>query len=637
MSSRTFLYGVDGRPYVRWWWFASEVKRDDIDRQLSWLRTNGFGGVELCFTYARNENAPVYPFLGPEWQDAVAYCAVACRRAGLGFDITFGSLWPFGGSMVHEPDASRTHRGLSCQRLTRSWESAEGKEPGLILNHLDRGALERYAGVVARAFAPALEAWTEETPPSKSCFFCDSWEVRVDDLWTDGLGDRFAADYGYRLEPYLERLDDEPEVRYDYRRLLARLVLEEFYRPFTDICHQNGTLSRVQCHGAPTDLIAAYAAVDIPESETLLFDPPFSAFAASAAAQAGRPVVACESFSCLYGWRRWPGPGPHQAGEHWPDIRLTADAMFANGINHVVWHGMPFRENGSDSRFYASVHVGPDAAYAEQLPMLNAYLARMSRLMQHGVTYAPLAVYQPLEDVFRMGRLLDADKRPSAEYHWEMQYVRFPDETRPYRPIWTSEHFLSVARVEEGRIVLGAHRAGAMYVTSRFLHEAVLRDLVRLALDGACIVLTSDPRPPGRQPVPGYRSLLDQLRAVSVNRLADVPQAALSPVVTGRDLPEFAARVVGTGEDSGETRLRLFFAHPATGGIRYPMPYRYSDQARQTKRDVTIHWNGRSRPLTLEFGPCEAIVVEMDRCGDVSLTYGNQVLAECRDAARSQR
>ena len=111
-------------------------------------------------------------------------------------------------------------------------------------------------------------------------------------MWTDGFGECFAREFGYRVEPYMPRLDDEPDVRYDYRRLLSRLVLDEFYQPFAEVCHEHGALARVQWHGAPTDLIAAYAAVDVPESETLLFDPPFSTIVASAWS-AVRPSPAC--------------------------------------------------------------------------------------------------------------------------------------------------------------------------------------------------------------------------------------------------------------------------------------------------------------------------------------------------------
>jgi hypothetical protein len=36
----------DSKPYTRWWWLAGPFRREDIRYRLSWLRSNGFGGVE---------------------------------------------------------------------------------------------------------------------------------------------------------------------------------------------------------------------------------------------------------------------------------------------------------------------------------------------------------------------------------------------------------------------------------------------------------------------------------------------------------------------------------------------------------------------------------------------------------------
>ena len=38
------------------------------------------------------------------------------------------------------------------------------------------------------------------------------------------------------------------------------------------------------------------------------------------------------------------------------------------GTNQIIWHGMPYNEQGkgkNDNHFYASVHVGPDAYFED--------------------------------------------------------------------------------------------------------------------------------------------------------------------------------------------------------------------------------------------------------------------------------
>src|SRR5262249_55861660 len=153
-------------------------------------------------------------------------------------------------------------------------------------------------------------------------------------LWDPQLWDRFAERFGYRLEGLVAQIDEDADLRYDYRTTIAEAILQ-FYSEFAAICREHGAFSRVQCHGAPTDLLSAYAAVDIPESEAILFDPPFSRIAASAAALSGKPVVSAETFTCLYGFVTRTNLGPYRYWhkEQVADLKLLADALFAQGIN----------------------------------------------------------------------------------------------------------------------------------------------------------------------------------------------------------------------------------------------------------------------------------------------------------------
>lgn len=131
---------------------------------------------------------------------------------------------------------------------------------------------------------------------------------------------------------------------------------------------------------------------------------------------------------------------------------LLADALFAQGVNQVVWHGMPFNGPGGRNEFYASVHVGPDAAFAAELPAFNTYLERVSALLKLGRTESRLAVYLPNEDNRRLDRIPDADRTPGAGYRWEMRHVVVPREAEGYAPLWISPAFLSREEVEGGRL-----------------------------------------------------------------------------------------------------------------------------------------------------------------------------------------
>jgi hypothetical protein len=588
----------NSKPWTRWWWFSGEIREEDVAAQLDWLARNGFGGAEVAFLYPLPGAKPGPKWLSPEWSAIVAFAKRAAVERGLGLDFTFGTLWPFGGSIVEERDASQTFDGPLQRRLRISWEAPVA---GPILNHLDRNALERYAARMGAALAPALQG-----PPSG--LFCDSWEVPTGKLWTAGFGEAFRARFGYDLAPFMKDLDAHPGVRYDYRRLLSDFVLDEFFRPYGAICRRLGGFSRVQCHGAPTDLLAAYAAADVPESEAVLFDPHFSQFAASAAALSGKPVVSCESFTCLYGWIPYPGPGPHQGEEQVADLKLVADALLANGVNLVIWHGMPYNPPGGSNRFYASVEVGPRAAFAPELPAFNAYLERACSALRRGRTASDLAVYLPLEDNRMRDRLPEALRRPSADFHWELQHQRFPEGTAGYRPLWITEPFLKEARFEDGRLHCGPCTFRALLADAEWMDASALAEVLRLARAGTPVCLRRRPAEPGERKSAAFEKDLAALGALpNVGR--DLAKAVPgAPLVKGEDLPEYWCR-----EDGGETLF--FFAHPDSKGLSYPMRYGQSLRRETVERRVVLNAGGRRVEARLRFEPYRSLLVTVGRRG----------------------
>jgi hypothetical protein len=573
--------------------------------QLDWVEANGFGGVEIAWVYAGKKSPttgnPVPEFLGERWRALVEYAAQAAGRRGLSCDFTFGTLWPFGGSMVDEDAASQTYTGPSPQRLDRSWETAHGEPPGRLVNHLDHHALERYAAVMGDALAPAISA------AGSPALFADSWEVDPDGLWTAGFGDAFYTRFGYDITPFMPNIDQHPRERYDYRTLIAEYALKEFYVPYTRICHQLGSASRVQAHGAPTDLIAAYGSCDVPESETLLFDPPFSLFAASAAAQRGAPIVSAEAFTCLYGWVPYPEMGPYHKMEQAGDIKLLADALFAYGVNQVFWHGMPYFGADHQNNFYATVHVGPDSSFADTLPALNEYMRQVSEIMRRGTAVSKMAVYVPWEDMLMKGELPEALQRPSAKYHWEMHYVRPADELIGYRPMWVSEHSLQDAHYTNGVIRWGALTTEALYVDTRWIEPSALRHIVRLAEAGAPVVLRQYPQQPGTRRDPDFDTLLHTISQASSVVSTVEKLSGVTPLVTGEEIPPFWAR------QDGETWY-IFFANPAAAQLTYPMDYGKSAEAQTVRtHSVVIHTEVGECPVELRFNHGRSILLEITR------------------------
>lgn len=593
---------LNAKPYVRWWWLSGPFHARDIVRQLRWIKENGFGGVELAWIdpvwlpeTARAGSRP--DFLSEEWTQLVLFAKQEAGKLDLDCDFTFGSSWPFGGSWITPEHAAQTFNGPSQQRLGASWESAE-RNALRIVDHLSGDALREYAEPLLRALAPTLAGRT-------SALFCDSLEIETEKLWSPALWDEFEARFGYRLEPFAETLQRRSAIRYDYRKLLGEVIRREFYQAFTEINHRAGALSRVQCHGAPTDLLAAYASVDIPESEALLFLPPFSHIAASAAAWSGQPVVSAEAFTCLYGFRGWDD----SAAALWKqesagDLKLLGDALFAHGVNQLVWHGMPYRTFGGAEEFYAAVHVGPDSPFANSLPSLNAYFADVCSAQRAGVPYASLGIYLPCEDALMQNRIPAAERTPGANYRWELRDVCPASETRGFAPVWVSLPFLQQAEFDGRKIRSRSLALDALYVDCEWLDGESLFELQRLQAAGGPITWKRRPRQPGRRKHPQYQKVASSLVG------AETPLSALRPLLLGESIPPYWGRQIG--ED-----LQIFFAHPLAEEIGYPMPHRMSDRATPADCDLTVHWSGIQQSLPIHFGQNSSAMVRISAGGSI--------------------
>lgn len=608
-------------PLVRWWWFSGKIDKDIIKYQLNWLKENNFGGVEIAFVYPLPETEAGPEFLSLEWSDIIAFTKKCADELLLHCDFTFGTLWPFCGSFIPDEDSSKTWQGLSKQRVIHTWELAHHPEPVKVLDHLDKNALRRYSQKVGNALHEALKG-------RKSAIFCDSWEVETVGLWAKDFDKKFAERYGYDILPFMSKIadldknliDDEEkseltDVRYDYRKLISDLVINEFYKPFTGIAREMNSFTRIQCHGAPCDVLAAYSAADVPESEAVLFDPEFSVIAASAAALTGKVDVSCETFTCLYGWVPRPGPAPHIREELVSDLKLLSDALFANGVNQVLWHGMPYNPPKGKNEFYATVHVGESGSLAKHFAGFNLYMKKISGLMKEGHSFGQAAVYLPLEDMWMAGMLPDELRKPSAFHHWELHYARTPEKLSGYRPLWVSDLFLKDAKVKSNRLCIGDQEFYFLYINSDFIDIEALKHILSLAKQGLTVFFEKHFNEPGKKKHEDFNRLSDEL--FSLPCVSDEPYGnyPFKPFVEGHDLPEFWCRKL---DDS----YIFFFAHPHSRNLTYPLEYGYSLKSNKTYRDVIFITPFGFFKYRLLFEPNQSVMLTISRDGIKEIDIG---------------
>jgi len=588
---------LTSRPYTRYWWFASEIKKEDIRYNLDWLKTNGFGGVEIAWVYPLNRFNPAdttytprQEWLSHDWSEIVEYAINYADSIGLGSSLTLGTLWPFGDSNVHFEQATQRYGDPTWrQEITRSWEHPKS---GYVIDHLTPANYLPYFNRLIAAFPrPATKI-----PQS---YFIDSWEVETEQLSTDGFDSDFKKKFGYDITPHMDSIYSRGSSRYlyDYMCLVSEKVIN-FYKDFDEKLNAVGVYSRGQVSGAPCDLISGYSCMDIPEGESMLFEPEFCAIPASAALLSGKNVVSSETFTCLYGW-----PRDFIREEQTADLKLVADALFANGINHIIWHGKAHNPEGQDTvNFYASTHLGSTGNIAKELPQFNSYLEKVSNCMKKGHTLSDIAVYLPTEDAWTSGIMPKEKQFIWAWGNYEMRYVYFPDELISFNPVWINYEFLEKGSVKNGIFRVGNAEFKILYFDSKYVDYKVIVRLAELADEGLQIVLKQIPEEPGINVHTDYITLLDRIRE-SRPDISSLPESVI-PFMTGNEIPRHWCRV------DGET-IYIFFPNPKSDRIKFPLEYGQSLNTAIYKMPVTVNIDDISYNINLEFKPYQSLLYKL--------------------------
>lgn len=607
------------KPQTRWWWFATEIKQRDITYQLDWMKKMNFGGVEIAWIYplhryqemyARSYNRH-YPkdttaqeWLGPEWSQMVTFAKSYADSIGLSCDFTFGSAWPVAGSNIGKEHRTRIYDDTSFQQLlTFSWAWPDTQ---YVINHLDSNAFYQFAEPVGNALKDALKG-------SKSALFTDSWEIKLNatnKIWTQGFASTFLKAFGYDIVPFMETgIDSFPDVRYDYMLHLDDYVTNGFYKPYVKKCRELGAWSRVQCLGSPTDVMTTYSLVDIPETEAMLNNPIYSRIVSSSACLSSKKLISSETFTCMYGF-----PATFLRQEQTADLKMVADALFAQGVNHHVYHGTPYNPQGSDTiDFFATTYFGPGGSLEPELPAFNNYIEKVSGLLHKGKTYSDVAVYIPYEDGVMKGPYPKERQRVWVWGEYELRYVHPPKETEGYHPLWINRHFLQEADFKNGKLVAGDASFSLLYIDVEYMDARTVGRVLELAKQGLPVCLKRLPKQPGKIKSAEYNKMLRELNSLQNVSENFYNMINHSPLIEGDSIPDYWCRVQNDGTHY------IFLAQFPSKNLEYPV---YSGQSFMQQSDFSeliININGKAIKQKLEFKPYQSIMLEISPNGEVNV------------------
>lgn len=403
----------DARIMVRWWWFGPSATKPELEREMRAMKDVRIGGFEVQPVYPLSLDGN-YPYLSPEFLDALKFTAKKAKDLGLRMDLTLGSGWPFGGPHIpitqaagklridrdrpqlgegETPIADLNGLFFTSSRTRQMVKRAAVGAEGFVLDHYDRSAIETHLKSVGEPLLNALAA----NPPY--AVFSDSLEVYASD-WTQKLLDEFRRRRGYDLTPYLAALagdigEKTGAIRHDWGETLTDLANENYLTPIREWAARHGTRFRSQTYGIPPVNLSSNALVDLPEGEGWQWRE-FSntRWASSASHLYHHPITSSETWT----WLRSPVFRATPL-----DLKAEADLHFLQGVNQIIGHGWPYSppEAGEPGwHFYAAAALNPHNPWWIVMPDVAAYLQRVSFLLRQGEPVIDVAIYLPTHDAY---------------------------------------------------------------------------------------------------------------------------------------------------------------------------------------------------------------------------------------------
>jgi hypothetical protein len=279
--------------------------------------------------------------------------------------------------------------------------TSSGDWQGLVVDYLDRSALEKYWKDVVDPILIAARGHR-----SLRYAATDSWELGGVN-WTGHFSAAFRKHRGYDLLPFLPILsgrivtDRATSIRFlnDLRKTIGDLAADEHYTGLAQIAGRYGLGVHPEAggpHGAPVDALQALGRGSFPQMEYWAKaathrvkdeDRFFVKEAASAAHIYGKTLVAAEGFTSI---------GPHWQESLWKNLRPTFDRALCEGLNRHIWHtftASPKESGIPGQEYFAGTHFNPNVTWWEQSTAFLTYLNRGQFMMQQGRFVADALYY----------------------------------------------------------------------------------------------------------------------------------------------------------------------------------------------------------------------------------------------------
>ncbi|HXK59978.1 MAG TPA: glycosyl hydrolase [Acidobacteriota bacterium] len=419
-----------------------------------------------------------------------------------------------------------------------------------------------------------------------------SYEVRGP-VWSPTFTEEFERRRGYDMTRFLPvifgaRIGDEETAErflFDYRKTLGEVLVDAYYRAAREVAHRAGLGIKSEAggpgppvHNVPVDSLLANSAVDEIQGEFWPFWPDADGMwvvkeTATAGHIYGKPRVHMEAFTSFEAWREGP-----------QDLKPSADRVFCEGGNHMVWHTWSHapKEAGTPGWVYlAGTHLNRNVTWWPKAGPFLDYLARASYLLQRGQFVADVLYYYGDGGYNFVGpRKNDPSLGPGYDYD-----------------VTNSDVILNRLTVRDGRLTLPDGTSYALLVLpeTQEAHPAVLAKIEKLVADGATVVGPKPLRACGLEGFPEsdkrVRTIADRLWGQAGNDEGKGISSGKGRVISGARLRDvLAAMKVAPDVIAPET---LDFIHRWDGGVEI---YFIRNKTDKTIQSEVSFWVSQRRP-----------------------------------------
>jgi hypothetical protein len=236
----------------------------------------------------------------------------------------------------------------------------------------------------------------------------DSWECGFQN-WTANLPAEFEKNRGYNLVNWIpvlcgeivENTELSDAFLYDFRKTIADMVENNYYKHFRDLCHRE----KIEMHAEiiygdanypPLEILRTNSYVDLPmfefwsgnNSKSLTeYSPskPFESFPVFAALGYNIPLVGSEAYTGMANYSETPN-----------DLKSFGDRAFCSGINQIILHSyvhQPFDKKPGMTLGQFASHFNRNNLYWEDASEWMKYQERIQYILQKGTIASNVLYY----------------------------------------------------------------------------------------------------------------------------------------------------------------------------------------------------------------------------------------------------